>query len=135
VAKDCSQKTLTCGTGKECQAGDCVSTAPVVDSAAAPAADACEGVVCQDYCDADYTSHEQGTCNGETAQCEYATVQTNSQNCLPTAATGNVVDVPARDATTPAWFDTYGYYVGGAVIVALLGIYIWLDRKEKRRRR
>lgn len=166
VAKDCSQKTLVCGTGKACQAGDCVSTAPVTPpTPTPPVTNACDGVVCPDYCDAAYTSYTQGTCDSATAQCEYASIKTNSPGCLPAPANNTrqacggtdpniiaarpcpsgqtcgsdgyctgVVPVPKRDETTPSWFDSYGYYLGGAVIVALLIIYLTLDRNNRKKR-
>ena len=143
---NCKTGTSSCGSGKKCVAGECTGTVQPTP-APVPASSLCAGISCGDYCDAQYTLNSQGACDKATGKCVYASVKTSSELCLPkpvvnetTGLTGDVVVVPQRtDDTTKSafwtWFDKYGYYVGGGVIVVLVGIFLAIDSKERKRKR
>ena len=124
---DCSTKTTACADGTKCNGGVCVVIPPVPTPT-----DKCDGVTCDDKCTADYTRQSNGVCDPATGNCVYGGISTLSDKCLPTPAVNqSEVPVPNRDVTAPTFFDKYGLWLAGGLLVVFLFVYIRMSTKKK----
>ena len=136
TGNDCSTINVVCASGTECKSGSCFAIPPVTTPAPA---DLCKGVVCKDGCTVDYTLESQGSCDSKTGSCVYAVVSKMDSKCLPDGVsgqtlTGAVASVPPMNATNPTFFQKYGIFIVGGVLVVLLVVYINMTMKKKGRR-
>jgi hypothetical protein len=124
VLSDCTEKTYPCASGTKCDNGGCVAmlTTPDPVIPEIPIADACKDVTCPDGC-SNGGFQTQGKCEQETGQCVYDKVEIGVVECMGKA-----------DPTTfKDYFDKYGVYALGGLLVLLIIYYIGLSVGGKKK--